>query len=293
MDSSFEDYWADFRRLRRGKSSFPDVMSSSTLAPVVTWMRTALHEPHRAPFFVLPGESRDLALRYIQGEVPEALVVRISSGGEPLLQRLHRTVESLRVPPALRDLSRFNWTPPLPSSWDFLGCLLARHSIVIPSVLQNTLERKGSRAIDLYALLVQAQSHLSEMAAWASPSTITDLGAWVEGQPLTRSFVWTGAQEPLTTIEQRLEVLLFLLTLSAHNQVLSETVFHLDGVETFSSEDLNALDLFLRELPYWTICGCPISVLVGWRASSEDKASVRRSHPKLYRRLRMALRWAL
>jgi hypothetical protein len=91
---------------------------------------------------------------------------------------------------------------------------------------------------------------------------------------------------------ERMDLLLFILNLARDNQLLEEFIIFSSDMEDLSPEGASEVNEIILTLDRWVPIGCPLNLLLGWRGSDVDRASLKEVHPSLSVRFKRGSAWA-
>jgi hypothetical protein len=299
MTNSVEDFWDDIRiKSEQAKYLKP---TSYELAPLVEW-GTNLQATSRDTLRVIPGTSSSSIIDSLERELPSGGLVRDSElvRSEDPIGHLMTLVRQMRVPSRFRVRGNLSFRPPHPSmnpvGWDILWCLVAHRELILTSYLKDLVGKKSSRLTEFYTALVEIRFEAQERQSIPSiEEDVESLGGWVEGNlsnsSNTHFKLKTGVKGDVQKNE-RMDLLLFILNLAKDNQLLEEFIVFSDGMERLTPSGSLELNEILLALDRWVPIGCPLNLLLGWRGSDEDRASLKEMHSRLLTRFKRGAAWA-
>jgi hypothetical protein len=105
-----------------------------------------------------------------------------------------------------------------------------------------------------------------------------------------------GVRRRVTLDAERIDILLFLVTLAAQNGIINRMTLCFDGLEQALQSNrralLRELDTFLATMDRWVgFSHAPIGVMIGFNASARDLSQLRKLNPKLAERIEAGLVW--
>lgn len=263
----FVEYWIELgrSRVRSIPGRYPDLSSPRNINPLLRWVR-AVDDLHGSSSKVIPGSDRDKILQIIS---------------EDIQREKSRILICRSLPEVLAKGS-------------ILEDLLSSPELVVEESLQALLtHQKDNPYFDAYQLVLEARFELKESAkAKAQKSEyIQAIREWLSGSlPDMISNLPKGFRgAALETEEDRLCALLFILSLAKQNDVLDGVLLYTDSVEALV--DTKGLRKNLLHLDDWVRRGSSVRAILGWRGSEEDIKAMKKSNPRLLKRLQEDLLW--
>ncbi len=279
----FEAYWKAVRKTPQPKN-VPRSEDLVSLRVLHTWSQD--DHPIRTPYFVVSGGERRHLYNRIRTEdwmfeSPGSVHLRLEGDASwphiGIENFLTERVREVQIPPEYRKANRF--FAPLPDvggPWELLWSVSACNYLDAKRVEFYLNHTKGP-ALTAYTQLVERREKLrSGTETWEALAA--DFDTWLRGCSST----------------DRLEVVLFLLTLAKNNQLIGSVLLTLDDVESLTlPEQFEDLYKFLSECMDWTMNGCLLRIILGWRGAKEDERALRKAHPQLAKRLTFNKKWVL
>lgn len=213
-------------------------------------------------------EERREAFQAFQGRMPPGTVILSSNlrGQEDFVQELTHQIGGLPIPPLV--------TRP----WQLLWDLVRGDALVVEEPLRQLVEEPTSLAFQVFGALWEVRYANLESA---SPKpTLPRLDAfvrWLEGAPEGEIL---GAQRTLSRPD-RLEALLFLLSLGVQNSLFERVIFVFDfpPEALWLGEIRSDLQMFLEIAQRWLPMSLsPFGIVVGLEGA--DVLRLTRLHPK-------------
>ena len=259
MELPFEDYWKVVRP-RRAKTVGGPSIPLCLLEPLVSWLRDLSFDSKS--YQVLPGESRESNLKYLQSRYPFRAILRAPvDGASDLVDPLVQLLRDTKINSSVRTL--LNFEPPTPLEWDLIWCLIAIPHTSISSELLR-IASQDPRLIDLYKAIEELRYN-----------------NYFEKRPLIS--IEEGIQELTNSISSKrrdiLNSLMFLVTLAGENGLLDPFTIYLDTKGT-----TNGLLGIMQTCKTWEPYGSPMKLLIG----CEDHAKF---IPMIHKNLTDGLAW--
>lgn len=269
--------------------------------------RSRLFSSDRLPAQVLPGptiSSRAALLQaYLREATHEDVLLSTEWVVDGVLQALTDKLAAMQVVDACKHRVVFHVEPPEGEPWEILWALIGVDQIGLDEPFLSLVDSSTFLASYVLRMIMEARALARETKdRIVVERFVTTLVRWSTGQPLDKSDRETLQRLKVTrtvdTSAQRFDVLCFLLVAASQNNLLDGTVLTLDGLEYALSQGnpvlLDELHLLLVTLSRWTRRGSfPLGVLIGWSATTSDRAMVRRQHPRLMQYLEEGLAWTL
>lgn len=290
-----EDYWVDFRQrspLVRGL--YPSLTTKESVNPLLMWANTP-RDHIGSTMRVLPGDTQEQTFKLLIDHLPRNTILRTSVFNCTSLSTL---VRDLWIPEGKRTFETLRFTIPRPNEnpqgWDILWCLAACRELSVPYSLRKEVNHLRSPIADFYRALLELRFEAEEkLYLPVIEEGLRSLSNWVCGYPgvigspiLQKAGITRGV-----TPKESSDLLLFILSLANHNHLLDGFILYTPGVESVSGVCTEQLYQLLGSIDRWLNYGCPLTLLLGWRGTQEDKTQLRHSHPKLYRRVTSGLKW--
>jgi len=297
MTHSVEEYWDDIR-IKPERAKYLK-NPSYTIDRLIEW-GTNLQSTSRETFRVIPGANASLTVEALELGLPSETLLRdpgLQGSGDPVGHLLN-SIRQMRVPSKFRVRNTLSFRPPHPSmnpfGWDLLWCLVAHRELVLTSYLKDLVGRKSSRLTEFYTALVEIRFEAQERQSIPSiEENIEALGRWVEGtlSDPTSFKLKTGVKGDVQSNE-RMDLLLFILSLAKDNQLIEEFILFLGEIGKLTLDKAEGINEIILALDRWVSIGCPLNLLLGWRGSDEDKAQLKEVHPRLLVRFKKGAAWS-
>jgi hypothetical protein len=123
---------------------------------------------------------------------------------------------------------------------------------------------------------------------------------WLTGKELSDDDVGAleriGVRRRVTSDAERMDMLLFVICLAAHNDIINRVTLCFDGLEQALQPNrralLRELNTFLGTLDRWVgFAQAPIGVMVGFNANAKECARLRKLNENLSVRIDAGLDW--
>lgn len=181
-----------------------------------------------------------------------------------------------------------------PHDWDLLWNLLTLETLEINEPVR-TLVDQGHLCTELFKALWEARFRLDE--GQEVKTFVQAISKWMTAETLTpqqKGLLGSlGIQHSVETTYERLDVLFFLITLAHQNDLLSNLIFVLDGLDKVVTQGVGQRKLLLKELfdfciaaERWSRLGAPIGFMLGYSAEHKPLDSIQRSNLKLGQKLK-------
>lgn len=182
----------------------------------------------------------------------------------------------------------------IPHEWDLLWNLLTLEQLEVEEPVRSLIDQ-GHLFTEFFKAIWEARFQLNE--GKDIKPFVTALSRWMTAAPLDSSqkelLGQLGIERELETTFERLDMLFFLVALAKQNELISQLVFVLDGLEKVASLGVSPrrqrskelLDFFLVA-DRWARLGAPIGFLLGYSNEHRPLDSLERSNAKLGKRLR-------
>jgi hypothetical protein len=283
--------------------------------PVIKWSLRFHDEGKRLPMLVVPGVTAHDRLgwyrKYLSEEWssfrPDTVEDIISDSArdwvdQTILTNFTGRIATAKVPEEAR-LQLPKWFPPPTYSWEFLWALAAVPTFIIDEPLHGMVDQSHYIFHDVYRALWELRFRISENRGHFEPA-IQFFNAtirWFTASHLAPTdqamLEAAGVTRRVTTDQERLDILMFLITLSEHNGLLNRIVMCFDGLERVLRPEhrplLRELDSFITTVDRWVrLAKTPIGVLVGMDTSPRQMTALRKLCPKLATDIHLGMTWA-
>jgi hypothetical protein len=245
----------------------------------------------------VPGDSLERELLYSS---PKWDVFRMDSVLE--LGSDTNTLEGV-VPSFVHRLANAKLPTPLKddfslSQWSILWALILQDDFLVEDPLRAKVDRQDTLAHLLYRTIWEARFIMRESPI-KLPTFMFSLVQWLSSTLVAEAdlaMLSIGLPRKALSIAERLDALLFLLTVAQQNGLFNRAVFafeHLDGcLRDGQIEPLRQIGFFLASVDKWVRIGCPIGILLGLNTGSTALRTLRKLSPKLHDRVELGLEWA-
>jgi hypothetical protein len=169
--------------------------------------------------------------------------------------------------------------------------------VVLTCQLKDLVTNRNSPITEFYKALVEIRFEAQERKSIPSiEENIVALGRWLEGgtsedEVVAALKLRTGIKGNVLPFD-RINLLFFILTLAKDNQLLEDFVMWSPEMELLSKSGASGLNGILLALDAWFSIGCPLNLLLGWRAATGDREAMRKLSPRLMTRFQEGSAWA-
>jgi hypothetical protein len=153
---------------------------------------------------------------------------------------------------------------------NILGILAARNELLLSPDLTQLLDFGYFRVSEAFKVLWEVRFLHEEGQADEAEFLMQALAEWSVGHPLSnadhiRVLSGAGVKEPVTTPEDRYDMILLWLTLARSNGILDRIVLPYDGFERAqdNEEKISELSDLIQATDRWATMGCPLGIVVG------------------------------
>lgn len=261
MELQLEDYWKVVRP-RRAKPVGGHFVTLKVLEPLIGWISDL---NFASSYQVLPGDNRLANVKYLKHEFQHLEVAAAKTEKDrDLTESLFNLLRDSRVHANRREELSLDFEPPHSVEWDLIWFFLAIPNLTISSNLMAAA-RKNGKLIEFYNSLTELRLEAYENLVLIS--------------------LEEGIQRLVGTISkkrrERLDTLLFLLSLALENWIVDPFLVYLDTKDT----TVGLLEI-LQASRKWEMYGCPLRLLIGCQDSSKLP-------PALHRHIAEGLEWML
>lgn len=271
-----EDYWSDIRRSsKRRPHRLQTDWKPPSLACVQNWRRQLASDGPRilaveGPTSVLRGEVYGLCQAGSQSD-DAWLVKGVQS----------HFVDQLSM---LLDASE---------SWGLLWGIIDVDELILDEPLLGLVDQ-GFRFTEVFQALWEARFLLSE-GRDVRP-LMQALADWLSMRPLEPDqqelLVRSKVTQELSTPQEQLDILLFLVALARQNDVLKDAIAVFDGLDRALKQDPPTRKKLFRELlglvatvERWGRLGSPLGLAIGYHEEGGTLDSLKRVNVKLWRKI--------
>jgi hypothetical protein len=181
--------------------------------------------------------------------------------------------------------------------WDLLWNFLTLEELVVEEPLKALIDQ-GLLFTQAFKAIWEARFLLRE--GRDIRALVEAFSGWVTAAPLTQEskqlLDQLGIERELATPFERLDMLFFLATLAAQNQLLSYQLFVIDGLDRAVTagtarrkELLKELDHFCTSAERWSKLGAPVGFVLGYSNEHRALAAIEKSNSKLGDKLKRYL----
>lgn len=222
---------------------------------------------------------------------------------EGVLPNVTGRLGRLSLGPEARELTK-PWFPPLPGSWELFWGLVAVEEFVIEEPLRGMVDQSFYLAHDVYRALWEARFLAKEYGQVGqkgpAPAIAASIVRWFTGSDLDEEdrevLTSIGIKRNVSSEQERLDVLCFLLTLGVQNGLLSRLVLFFDSLEEALTPArrglLRQLHAFIAGITRWNRIGPPaIGVMIGLSPTRTNMSALRRFHTKFHDEIEAGLLW--
>ena len=281
-DVPVEEYWED---IRRGTKSRSINLKTSMLGPILSWMKK-LDEPVQ----VIPGKNREELLTFIREEIYDNTILQVSSLKNDILTSIVSSVGQIQVPIKKRNNYRLLFDLPVGSNWEILWYFVAIDDLCIPIIESN-----WSKLHDFYVFFNDIRFEAKKMSFLpAIEESITILSQWIDEKKQKPDQIyeyWNSSkyvEYPNLTIEERLDLLMFILKVASYNQLLDNVIIYLNIPQDLSASNCNQLFTIIKKMNQWKI---NLGILLGFEDININE--IKGKHPKLALELKKGMLWFL
>jgi hypothetical protein len=289
-------------RLVKRQTVEPPALAPS-VEPIIKWTLRFHDEGKRPGLMVVPGSTAQDRMTFYRKYLSEEWASFRPDTvedivGDPARDWVDQTVlanftgriAQARVPEAAkRDLP--NWFTPV-WAWEFVWALAAVPSFVVEEPLRSMVDQSHYLFHEVYRAVWEMRFRLRENRDQpeAAHQFFNAFVRWLTASQLSASDLAmleaAGVTRRVTSDQERMDVLFFLLTLAEHNTLLNRYVLCFDGLERALRPEkrslLREMGSFLTTLDRWIrVAQTPVGVLIGMDTSPRQISALRRMNPKL------------
>lgn len=282
--------------------------------PVIKWTLRFHDEGKRPPMLVVPGATAHERLgwyrKYLSDEWasfrPDTVEDVIGDGArdwvdQTVLYNFTARLSLAKVPHEAK-LQLPAWFPPPVWGWEFIWALGAVPTFLIDEPLHGMVDQSHYIFHEVYRALWELRFRILENPGSSAPATqfFHATVKWLTASHLDTTdqvmLEAAGVTRRITSDQERLDVLIFLVTLAEHNGLLNRYILCFDGLERAIRPEkrtlLREMQTFLTTLDRWIrIAQSPIGVLIGMDTSPRQMSSLRKLCPKLADEIQAGLVW--
>lgn len=258
----------------------------SPVEPAEDWAET-FDEGNRPAFYTVlgpgPHDRQEFYRRFQGGDV----VLNLTRSPRDWLTQgplkiLQEAVEQASIPEEAKDFLPAWWPPPSPT-WALLWALGSIPDYLIEEPLRAMVDMKHSLAHDLYRAIWEIRFSIREKNDLAETMRfVSAVGTWMMGQeldPTDFALLAPIVGRRVSSENEKVDVLCFLLTLAAQNGLLSRVYLAFDNIERADRAQLKELHAVLQGCSRWArLPGMPLGLLLGWNG---DGAGLGKANAKL------------
>jgi len=255
------------------------------LGPILSWMKK-LDEPVQ----VIPGKNREELLTFIREEIYDNTILQVSSLKNDILTSIVSSVGQIQVPIKKRNNYRLLFDLPVGSNWEILWYFVAIDDLCIPIIESN-----WSKLHDFYVFFNDIRFEAKKMSFLpAIEESITILSQWIDEKKQKPDQIyeyWNSSkyvEYPNLTIEERLDLLMFILKVASYNQLLDNVIIYLNIPQDLSASNCNQLFTIIKKMNQWKI---NLGILLGFDDININE--IKGKHPKLALELKKGMLWFL
>lgn len=280
--------------------------------PVIKWTLRFHDEAKRPAMLVVPGATAHDRMSWYRKFLseewssfrPDTVEDIISDGArnwidESILGNVTTRFSEAKVPgEAKNELPP--WFPPT-VSWELLWALASIPTFVCEDPLRGLVDESHYVFHEVFRVLWELRFRVIENKDFEPTIQFFEAAVrWLTASPLNTTeqamLEACGVTRRITSDQERLDVLCFLITLCHDNALLNRYVLCFDGLERAlhpeNRAQLREMNTFLATLDRWIrLTQTPIGVLIGMDASSTKLAALRRLNPKLADQIVAGLDW--
>lgn len=308
--------WAAVRGRKRPNADPQGRQSDSgarevVVAPLFRWA-IGFTEPDRPTLLTIPGatiEDREALLRsYLDPRYASVRpdVVEDVCGDQVrgwldrgALASLTERVATMKVPPGTRH--DFNLDALVAPEWELLWSLIVVDTLIVEEPLRSLVDHSSDPISAVHKALWEARFLFREHPTLDPAATFVEtMVRWMTGAELKdddiERLTLAGIHRRIERDSEKLDVLCFILTLAAQNGAVTRTIFLFDAVESALRPEcrpmLRQLLGVLRIADRWVrMGGSPIGFFLGFNATPENRARLRKLNAALADRVEAGLAW--
>lgn len=301
---ALSDYWSDVRPKRLSRAAPEPVLAVDGF---LRWATELADLPHRSFITVPEAAQRSLFHTYLGLPSFQTGVVNDLVGNQTrdwlagnVLESFRTRVAALRIPEdcMTKELS-VAWVDNQ-KDWEIFWGLVFTPEFLVEEPLRSMVDKGFYLVHSVYRAIWEARFVLREKGPGL---LLQQMGSsvlqWLQGLPLTdediQRLTAIGIHKRVESDREKSDVLLFLLTLAAHNGLISRVVIAFNGIERALRPDsralLRQLDAFCGDLDRWAKLGAPVGAVLGIDLSRGGVSSLRKLNVKLAERVTTGLEW--
>jgi hypothetical protein len=305
--------WPELRAkpLRRRVEEAPRAMPP--VEPVIKWTLRFHDEGKRQGMLVVPGTTAHDRLgfyrKYLSDEWssfrPETVEDVIGDPSrnwvdESILGNFSSRLAMAKIPvEAKRDLP--GWFPPPMWAWEFIWGLASSPNFLTDEPLRGLVDQSHYLFHEIYRVLWELRFRVTENKAYEpTVQFFTAVVRWLTASALSQAELAmlgaAGVTRRVTSDQEQLDVLFFLITLAEHNALINRFVICFDGLERVLKPEkrplLREMSMFLVTLDRWIrLAQAPVGVLIGMDTSPRQMTQLRKLNAKLADEVEAGLAW--
>lgn len=184
-------------------------------------------------------------------------------------------------------------------SWQLFHALLDVPDFAVEEPLRSLVDQ-GFRFTEFFKAIWEARHLLQEGRDKDATQLVNALIHWMTAQDLTPKdqvlLEKVQISRELISVQDRLDMLFFLLALAQQNGLIDRTVVVFDSFELALRQGADARRSLLKEMTNvltaadrWTRLGARVGIVLGFTKAHGTMTSLKRYSPKLHTRVRSAL----
>lgn len=284
MDSvELESYWADIsppdseRRVTHRPGSLRPQWDPSQSSGLEMWVKNLGREDQRPIILVEGPTPAHRQTLYRLARIPSKAIDQkwVEQG---LVDNLSERLSATRCIGSIA-----------PHSWDLIWNFLTLEELVVEEPLRSLIDQ-GLLFTQAFKAIWEARFMLKE--GQDIRQLVEAFTGWVTSTSLSeeskRLLDKMGIERELSTPFERLDMLFFLATWAAQNQLISNQLFVIDGLDRALTQGtarrkqlLKELDHFCTSAERWSKLGSPLGFVLGYSNEHKALAGIERSNARL------------
>jgi hypothetical protein len=311
---SLEDSWKVLRgKPLRRKVVHEPVQPPPPVEPVIKWTLRFHNDESRPSMLVVPGVTAHDRLNFYQKYLseewesfrPETVEDIVGNQARDwmehgVLSNFTDRVGTMKLPKTVRQELLGDHFPTV--DWEILWALGHTESLTANGSIREMVDQSHYLFHEVYMVLWSLRFRIKEHHTLEPAIPFFNaIVRWMTGTPLSMTeaneLETAGVTRHINTDSERLDVLLFLITLAEQNGLLNRYVVCFDGLERVLTSDnrslLREMQTFLTMVDRWVhLAQTPIGVLLGMDTSPRHMSTIRRLNKKLAETIDAGVAWA-
>lgn len=300
-----EVFWSAVRGgTKRRKPISSEIYVMPTTVPIVEWTVSL----DKSALFVVPGslpQDRSVLLQQYAGGEWKKFHSGVILDTDPshawleegLLANVTQRIARLPVPPESKEVLPAKF-PPIAGYWELLWGLVTIREFIVEEPLRGMVDQEFYLLHDGYKAIWEARFLAKETSFDETSGFIETYLRWIANETLSEKdkgrLSHARINRTVNSEQERIDMLLLLLTLATQNGLIDRIVITLDGLEEALRPEgrplLKQLYTWIESLDRWIHIGnCPLGLVVGFSGSKSDLSLLKRFHPKLFVRIQKEL----